>query len=215
MQESRPENFEVPPSSQWRDERWRLLILGLVLLLIGAFLLYSGKRAPLNGQVDPASHLAAKQAQEATKGKAEVDVRFKQGVAMLHAKQYEHALTAFHRVLQLAPEMPEAHVNAGYALLGMGQPKLARDFFDGATNLRPNQLNAYFGLAEALTALGDYFGAMQAMETYVHLAPQDDPFRRKAQSAAWELRTKLEEQKGGSATSGGQGRQVPGRDGRP
>ena len=38
---------------------------------------------------------------------------------MLHAKQYEHALHAFHRVLELDPAMPEAHVNAGFALLGM------------------------------------------------------------------------------------------------
>ena len=58
----------------------------------------------------------------------EVSERFTQGVIMLHAKQYEHALTAFHRVLALDPAMPEAHVNAGFALLGMREPAAARAF---------------------------------------------------------------------------------------
>jgi len=44
----------------------------------------------------------------ATRAEKEVDRRFKQAVAMLHAKRYEHAVTALQRVLKLAPEMPEA-----------------------------------------------------------------------------------------------------------
>src|SRR5215510_5188866 len=62
----------------------------------------------------------------------EIAERFSQGVVMLHAKQYEHALTAFHRVLELEPAMPEAHVNAGFALLGLNEPAAARDFFRSA-----------------------------------------------------------------------------------
>lgn len=129
------------------------------------------------------------------KQKDEVGKRFQEGVMMLHAKQYEHALTAFHRVLQLAPKMPEAHVNAGYALLGMGNYRAAADFFDTATTLRPNQLNAYYGLGEALQAMGDKQGALQAMETYLHRSPADDRFRRKAEAATWELRAELEKSK--------------------
>lgn len=215
MQDKNTENIDVTPAPGRPEERWRLVLLALFLVFLGAFLFTVTKRAPLNGKVDAASHVASKKKQESVKNKAEVDRRFKEGVAMLHAKEYEHALTAFHRVLQLAPEMPEAHVNAGFALLGMGQPKYARDFFDTATNLRPNQLNAYFGLAEALTELGDNFGAMQAMETYVHLAPKDDPFRRKAEAAAWELRAKIEEEKSKAATAEGQAVQAPGKGGKP
>jgi len=112
--------------------------------------------------------------------------RFSQGVVMLHAKQYEHALTAFHRVLELDPAMPEAHVNAGFALLGMGEPAAARDFFASALELRARQLNAYYGLAVAYERLGDLPAARGAMRTYAHLAPKDDPFRRKAEAALWE-----------------------------
>lgn len=188
----RSEGMQVnePRKSRWRlgrEERWRLLLLAGVVV-IGGMVIERWDISPLKGKIQPESHVKIKR-------KDEIDRRFKEGVVMLHAKEYEHALTAFHRVLELAPEMPEAYVNAGYALLGMGDAKGARDFFDSATNLRPNQLNAYFGLGEALAALGDTLGAMQAMETYVHLAPKEDPYRRKAESAAWELRAKLDEER--------------------
>jgi Flp pilus assembly protein TadD len=116
----------------------------------------------------------------------EVDARFTQGVTMLHAKRYEYAATAFDRVLVLAPDMPEAHVNMGFALLGLGRPADARAFFESATALRPMQANAYFGLAEALEASGDVRGAIGAMRAYLHLTHPRDPFRRRAEAALWE-----------------------------
>ena len=116
----------------------------------------------------------------------EVDRRFNEATVMLHAKQFEHALTALHRVLELAPQMPEAHVNMGYAMLGLQRFPAARDFFSGAIELRPAQVNAYYGLALALDALNDRAGALGAMRTYVHLAKPDDAFVRKARAALWE-----------------------------
>ena len=116
----------------------------------------------------------------------EVDRRFNEATVMLHAKQFEHALTALHRVLELAPQMPEAHVNMGYAMLGLQHFPAARDFFSGAIELRPSQVNAYYGLALALDALNDRAGALGAMRTFVHLAKPDDAFVRKARAALWE-----------------------------
>lgn len=135
------------------------------------------------------------------KGREEIRRRFSEGVVMLHAKEYNHALTAFHRVLEIDPKMPEAHVNIGFALLGLGKPKAAADFFDTATLLRPGQMNAYFGLGEALNQLGDKLGALQSMETYLHRSPKDDPYRAKAESAVWELRATLEAEKAASLPS--------------
>jgi Flp pilus assembly protein TadD len=127
---------------------------------------------------------AARHAREATL--REISERFTQGTMMLHARRYEHALAAFHRVLELDPMLPEAHVNAGFALVGLERFGAARDFFSGAIELRPGQLNAYYGLAVALEGLGDKAGARGAMRTYVHLAPREDPYRRKAEAALWE-----------------------------
>ncbi len=116
----------------------------------------------------------------------EIDLAFRQGVAMLRARQHEHAMAAFHRVLRFAPTMPEAHANMGFALAGLGRHREAKAFFEGAIDLRPAQLNAYYGLAVAAEALGDLQTARGAMRTYAHLAPADDPFRRRAESAIWE-----------------------------
>lgn len=134
---------------------------------------------PAQAAIGPAEHARQMKLRE-------IEKRFAQGVVMLHAKQYEHALTAFHRVLELDPAMPEAHVNTGFALLGMGEHAKARDFFESAIELRAHQLNAYYGLAVALEGLGDMDGARGAMRAYAHLAPAEDPFRRRAEAALWE-----------------------------
>jgi cytochrome c-type biogenesis protein CcmH/NrfG len=176
------------------SSRLPFYLLAGIIVVVAAAVYFGWNASAFGGRFQPQQHVKMTV-------KKELDKRFQEGVAMLHAKQYEHALTAFHRVLQLDPEMPEAYVNSGFALLGMKDYKTAADFFDSATTLRPNQLNAYYGLGEALQGLGNTHGALQAMETYMHRSPKSDPFRRKAESAIWELRAELEKA-GGSPPSG-------------
>lgn len=129
-----------------------------------------------------------------TAREVELRQRFQQAVAMLHAKRYDYAITALHRVLELAPRMPEAYVNMGFALLGKKRYRAARDFFQAAIDLRPYQDNAYWGLAVALEGLGDLEGAVGAMRTFIHLAPSDprtESFVRKARAALWEWGSRL------------------------
>jgi len=122
---------------------------------------------------------------------AELKLRFQQAVVMLHAREYEHALTALHRVLELAPRMPEAHVNMGYALLGLQRADAARGFFQSAIELQPRQANAYYGLALAEEMRHDYPAALGGMRSYLHLSAADDPHRTRARSALWEWEDKL------------------------
>ncbi|MCM2326783.1 MAG: tetratricopeptide repeat protein [Lysobacter sp.] len=136
---------------------------------------------------------------------ADVDLAFRQGVAMLHARRHEHAIAAFHRVLKFAPAMPEAHANMGFALVGLKRYREAKSFFEGAIDLQPRQLNAYYGLALAAEGLGDLEVARGAMRTYVHLAPAGDPHRRKAEAALWEWSAG----RGGTAIAAG-GETAPG-----
>ncbi len=117
--------------------------------------------------------------------------RFDQAIAMLHAKEYDFAITALHRVIELSPKMPEAHVNMGFALMGLKRYKAAGDFFASAIRLKPYQGNAYWGLAVSLDQLGDTEAALGAMRSYIHLAPPNDPYVRKARSALWEWESKL------------------------
>lgn len=118
---------------------------------------------------------------------AEVDLRFKQAVVMLHAREYEHAAVALQRVLTLAPRLPEAHVNMGYALLGLKRHREARPFFERAMALQPTQANAYHGLALAWEAEGDLAMATGAMRSYLHLARGERPEHlARARAALWE-----------------------------
>jgi Flp pilus assembly protein TadD len=165
-----------------RSQRFRLagaaVIIGLAVL---------AGSAPMVAAPEGVSRLAhQKQMQQ-----AEIRQRFEQAVVMLHAKQYDHAVIALHRVLELAPRMPEAHVNMGYALLGLERTEAARSFFLAAIELRPGQANAYYGLAMAEEQLHDYESALGGMRSYLHLAPADDPHRVRARSAIWEWEDKL------------------------
>ena len=76
--------------------------------------------------------------------------RFDQAASLLHAGQYEYAITALKHVVKIQPKMPEAYVNFGYAYLGLKQYQASAVSFSRAIELRPNQVNAYYGLAEAL-----------------------------------------------------------------
>lgn len=138
---------------------------------------------------DPKAHVVQKREEEVAR-------RFAEGVKLLAAKDYQAAASAMHRVLELAPQMPEAHVNMGFALIGMANHAMARDFFEGALALRTTQMNAYYGLAVALEGTGDLEGALGAMRTFVHRSNPDDPFVRKAHGAIWEWETALAAQRG-------------------
>jgi tetratricopeptide (TPR) repeat protein len=82
------------------------------------------------------------------------DAHFQHSVAILQAGQHENALASFHRVLELAPDLSDAHVNTDYALLGMQRHQDAHDFFLSAIELKLNQVNVYYELALALGHLG-------------------------------------------------------------
>ncbi len=142
------------------------------------------RKLPVNPYSEPQGH-----AREVRL--AEADARFQQAVMMLHAKRFDMAVKALHRVLELTPLLPEAHSNMGYALLGTGEYKIAYDFFSTAVELRSMFDNAYYGMALALEGLGEYEGAIGAMRTYLHLTA-DPNYRAKAESYIEGWRQKLD-----------------------
>lgn len=141
---------------------------------------------PVPSGQDPEAH-------ERSAREREIDARFRQAVSMLHVLEYDYAVAALHRVLELEPRMPEAHVNMGFALLGLEQHKAAYDFFESATVLKPDQANAYYGMGIALESLGELEAAMGAMNTFVHLSKEESPHVNRARAAVWEWRAALAE----------------------
>lgn len=163
----------------------------LALLALGGVLVsfVAPPRPALHGAagqplVDVAGHASAQRAQE-------VRVRFEQAVVMLHAKQYEHAVAALQRVIALAPRLPEAQVNLGFAWLGLHDAAQAQRAFEAAIDLRTDQANAYYGLAMALEQRGDLPAALGAMRSYLHLSRADDGYRVRARAALWEWESRL------------------------
>jgi len=170
------------------DKRRVVIPLMLVATLFTGFLLY--------GVNDTADTVATAPGAPATPRGDQardrlVHQRFQQAVTLLQHREYDYAMRGFHDVLAIAPELPEAHVNMGFALLGLGQYEAARSFFDTASNLRPSQANAYYGLAVAFEGLGDLRQAVVTMSAYVHIADEDDPYRRRAEAAIWEWEAAL------------------------
>lgn len=132
---------------------------------------------------------------------SELRRRFDEAVVMLHARRHEYALIALDQVLALDPLLPEAHVNRGFAWIGLGRPEEALTAFERALDLRPDQANAYYGLALALEQMGDRARALGAMRTFVHLTPASDPFVPKARAALWEWQAAAEGRPGGESGS--------------
>lgn len=160
-------------------------LIGLLLTVVPG----RGVEAPvIRPDAAPAQIASARQRLEHARNMrpAEIERRFRESVMMLHAKQYREAMVALHRVLKLAPRLPEAHVNMGFALMGLERHQAARDFFRSAIELDTRRVNAYYGLAMTFEQLCDRAGAVGAMRTYVHLTPPDDRFLRRARAALWE-----------------------------
>ena len=99
------------------DKRYTVIPAILVITALAGLTLHSSKPTgePVALQDDQDLHLLHQQ--------------FQQAVALLQHGEFDYAVQGFHAVLKVAPDMPEAHVNMGYALLGLEQFEAAREFF--------------------------------------------------------------------------------------
>lgn len=142
----------------------------------------------------PATHAPLSNDAPAQDRQAELKRRFDEAVILLHARQHERAVVAWKRVLELAPNLTEAHVNMGFSLLGLQQPSAALRSFGRALELRPDQANAYYGLALSHEAGKDLELALGAMRSYLHLARDENEVHlARARSALWEWESQINE----------------------
>jgi thioredoxin-like negative regulator of GroEL len=149
----------------------------VVILAIGLILTFLPGSAPKLGTVVK---------ETASRDVTPFGQTFARGVEALRLGDPKSAAVAFEQARAINPHIAEAHVNLGFAYLAMERARDAATAFDRALTINPRQINAFYGLGTALDAAGDRQGAMGAMQSYAHLAAEDDPFRRKALSALWE-----------------------------
>ncbi len=161
-----------------RDRRWLGLVLTAAVVLLGGAWF---------ARLEP-THPAEAPVQEG----GELRRHFDAAVLLLHSRQYRDAQTSLQRVIDLAPQLPEAHANMGFALLGLQQAAPARAAFERAIALKADQANAYYGLALAHEAGGDLELALGAMRSYLHLARSEgEAHLRRARAAVWEWETQI------------------------
>ena len=177
-----------------KDCRASTVAITLVLIIgAGMLLRYwpQSPGAPLPTQPVAAGPTRSKTPAPVPARQTALSKHFQVAVSALQDGHYQQALGDLHQVLRLAPKLPEAHVNMGFTLLGLGRAQAAADFFATAIELRPSQVNAYYGLALAQEALGDLPTALGAMRSYVHLTAADDPRLPVARAALWEWDSQL------------------------
>jgi tetratricopeptide (TPR) repeat protein len=168
-----------PAGASQLPRRWGRVAALAGVLLLGLLVVQVPPR-----QTDLAAHSRIRQAQE-------LKLRFDEALVLLHAKRYPEAAATLGRVIELAPAMPEAHVNMGFAMLGMNRSGEAAAVFQKAIALRSTQANAYYGLALAFEQQGDLEMALGAMRSYLHLSKKDDGYHAKARAALWEWEQRL------------------------
>jgi Flp pilus assembly protein TadD len=158
---------------------------GLRALVLGGVLLASAGLATLLHH-EPAVVIEAAAGDGQASERAWIGPAFVAALERLRAGDAAGAEARFAAISARAPWLVEAHVNRGFALLGLERPRGAVDAFQQALALRPHQANAYYGLGVAHDLLGNRDDAVGAMRTFVHLAPPDSPHVRRARSAIWE-----------------------------
>ena len=170
-----------------------IMSLAVVLIIVAAIFMLSTDIARTGSSLpSPLVHaVKVPPRHDMTAGNDELTLRFQEAVVMLHAGRYDDAVIALHRVIEMSPRMPEAYVNMGFALYGLGRNHAARDFFRTATDLNPYQANAYWGLAIVDEKLDDLPAALGAMRTFIHLSKPGNRYLRRARSALWEWESQL------------------------
>ncbi len=110
------------------------------------------------------------------------DVYRARGEALAELKKYREAINDYTMSLQYEPS-PNMLTRRGWAYL-LEAAKLAKEDFDEALRLNPQDPRSYHGLAFAIVMLGDHAGAVAVIE-------KGDPFTKKATAQlgphAWPL----------------------------
>ena len=101
------------------------------------------------------------------KGKEWID----KGVAFMNAEQYQDALNAFMKAVEINPDNSWAYIDAGWALNSLGDHYQALKMLNKAEAMDPRNPWVYVNRASSYNFLGNFPQALQDAEKAVVLAP--------------------------------------------
>jgi tetratricopeptide (TPR) repeat protein len=105
---------------------------------------------------------------------------------------FNFAVESLKKIKEIQPALPAVSINLGFAYVGLEQYTDAADEFQRALQLAPAEPTAYYGLALVYEHRNQLDLAVSSMKTFIHLAPQEHAFRRKAESAVWEWESSMQ-----------------------
>lgn len=93
------------------------------------------------------------------------------GNAYLEVEDYEQAVSAYRKALELEPPVPEVHYHLGYSLFKQGRLRQAVGHYQMFLEVFPEHFEAHFNLGHALHDLGHRDRAIEAFERASQLRP--------------------------------------------
>ena len=98
---------------------------------------------------------------------------FNRGVDFYQRAEYELALKAFDKAIELKPDDADAGYNRGVTLGKLGRHEEALKAFDKAIELKPDYAAAWNNRGNALDKLGRHEEALEAFDKAIELKPDD------------------------------------------
>ena len=95
------------------------------------------------------------------------------GIALYDTGEYEKAIEAFKRAVQLAPDSEESHYRLGLAYGSLGRYKEAVEAYNRAVRINPDYAAVYQNLGHAYSNLSQYSKAITAFRKAIQFAPDD------------------------------------------
>jgi Tfp pilus assembly protein PilF len=96
---------------------------------------------------------------------------FKDGVSLYEAGQYQQAIEAYKKAVQLDPESADANYNLGMSYSSLGQYKEAIEAYKRAIRIKPDYEAAYYNLGHAYSNLKQYDNSVKAFRDAIRRKP--------------------------------------------
>jgi tetratricopeptide (TPR) repeat protein len=96
---------------------------------------------------------------------------FKHGVSLYEAGQYQQAIDAYKKAVQLNPGSADANYNLGMAYSSLGQYKEAIEAYKRAIHIKPDYEAVYYNLGHAYSNLKQYDNSVKAFRHAIREKP--------------------------------------------
>ena len=117
---------------------------------------------------------------------------YKQGWENLQSQNWEKALSAFTRVIELNPEDSSAWVNRGVARQNMGDIDGANVDYNHSIGLDPKSHEGFFHRAQLRHIMGNYRGGIEDCTIVIRIIPKDQKYKKRL-ADAYTIRCEMRE----------------------